>query len=401
MSRPRHIIVLNRWQERYAEYERYIDHTRNRVSYISTEIGLASVPPGAADTVVVAATDDLAPVRDAARRLAARHGAPDGVVALKEDDLLVGADLRAEWNCPGPTRAQVLPFRDKLIMARTVAAAGVAVPQFAPAPSRDAVVGFARRHGWPVVIKPRYGSSSEGVTIARGPRDIELPANAMVQVFNPGQIYHVDGVFTGRRLDIWRVCRYLNTCLEFRSGIALGAVQEDDPATVGRIGLFAEQALRALTDQPITLHLEVFLTEDRCAFLEVGARVGGGEIPFLWREVHGYDLMEAAFRISLGQQPQPAPAHRSTEITGELLAPAPATRPCRILEANSLLGSVPWLYAQAVLRPGEILPDAASYYEHVGGRFRFRGPTSAAVQQAMTTVARDFRIRAERLEEAA
>jgi hypothetical protein len=91
-----HIVVINRWQERYAEYGRYFDHTRYQVSYITTAVGLASVPRAAAATVPVDATDNLPAVRAAVRELATLYGAPAAVVALKEDDLLVGAQLRQE-----------------------------------------------------------------------------------------------------------------------------------------------------------------------------------------------------------------------------------------------------------------------------------------------------------------
>lgn len=402
MSGPRHIVVVNRWQARYAEYERYADHGHDVVTYVSTEVGLGSVPATATEVAIVPATDDLEAVRAAVRRLAARYGPPALIVALKEDDLLVGADLRAEWGCPGPTRDEVVPFRDKLVMAQRVVAAGLAVPTFAPAPDRAAVLAFAEAHGWPVVVKPTRGSSSQDVTIAHCAEDVAtLPPAAMVQSFQPGDIYYVDGVFTGERLSTWRVCRYLTTCLDFRYGAMLGAVQEGDPAMVERIGRFTRDALAALSDKPVVFHFELFVHEDRCVFLEVGARVGGGEIPFLWREVHGYDLMEAGFRIAIGQHPQPPPERESTEFTGELLAPAPARRPCRIVESTSVLGTVPGLYAEAILRPGEVLPDADAYYEHVGGRFRFRGPTSASVEEAIAATAAAFRVSAEPLMEAA
>jgi biotin carboxylase len=159
-------------------------------------------------------------------------------------------------------------------------------------------------------------------------------------------------------------------------------------------------------------HLELFVAPDtgECAFLEVGARVGGAEIPFLWREVHGYDLMEAGFRLAMGWSPRawpaglgvPSPAAYAVADTGTdgsvagwLLAPAPAARPCRITEATPMVGRVPGPYAEALLRPGEVLPAAAAYYEHVGGRFRFRGHTSAEVEAAVSATARDFRVRAE------
>jgi hypothetical protein len=56
---------------------------------------------------------------------------------------------------------------------------------------------------------------------------------------------------------------------------------------------------------------------------------------------------------------------------------------------------VPGPYAEALLRPGDILPAADAYYEHVGGRFRFRGRTTAEVEVALAATARDFRVGAE------
>ncbi|MGQ0838456.1 hypothetical protein, partial [Actinokineospora sp.] len=110
MTGSRHVVVIHRWRARYAEYERYIDHGLHTVTYVTTKVGIDGVPHSATDIVTVAATDDLPAVRRAVQRLAAKHGAPSRIVALKEDDLLVGADLRAEWNCPGPTRDDILPF---------------------------------------------------------------------------------------------------------------------------------------------------------------------------------------------------------------------------------------------------------------------------------------------------
>ena len=98
-------------------------------------------------------------------------------------------------------------------------------------------------------------------------------------------------------------------------------------------------------------HLEIFVglegrdaqSRPLCTFLEVGARTGGAETPFVWREVHGYDLMEAAMRIQLGWD---IPSVRSTGpatggVGGWLLVPAPAARPCRITEATPMVGRVP------------------------------------------------------------
>jgi hypothetical protein len=408
-----HIVIINRWREHYADYARYLDHSRNRVTYITTEVGLDSVPDTAVEAAVVPATDDLPIVRSEMSALVARHGPPAGIVGLKEDDLLVAAALREEWDCPGQRTDELIRFRDKYVMAGMIAAAGLPVPAFALAPNRQAVLDFTEKHGWPVVVKPRVGSSSDGVSMLAGRADLaraRLDQTPMlVQECNPHQIYHVDGVYSGQDLLRWRASRYLNTCLGFRSGSFLGSVEEDDPTVLDQIGVQTAEFLGALTDRPVAFHLEIFVDrsdpkQPRCTFLEIGARVGGAEIPFIWRELHDFDLMEAAFGIQLGQSAQdlrPTPddvadngSHRR-EIGGWLLIPAPATRPCRIIEATPMAGRHPGPYAEALLRPGDVLPSAEAYYEHVGGRFRFRGGSSEQVQQAIELTAADFRVRAQ------
>ncbi|EFL33986.1 biotin carboxylase [Streptomyces viridochromogenes DSM 40736] len=398
-----HIVVVNRWRESYARYAEYVDHATHHVTYVSTEVGLPSVPETAADVVLVDRTDDLDSVRAAARLLAARFGPPRGIVALKEDDLLVAAALREEWDCPGPRTAFLEPFRDKYLMATAVAEAGLDVPDFALAPDRRTIVEFGREHGWPLVVKPTRGSCSEGVVRLDGPEDVprlEFTGEPLlVQRFQAGRIYHVDGVFTGTDLLHWTASRYVNTCLGFRTGSFLGSVEEDDPTVLAAIGAYAVRCLRALAGQATVFHLEVFVDtvagRPHVSFLEVGARVGGAEIAFVWREVHDYDLMHTAFRLQL-DRPLPAGAPKQDrEFGGYLLIPAPAARPCRITEVTPMSGRTPGPYAEALLDVGEVLPLADAYYEHVGGRFRFRGRGSGEVETALAATATAFRVAAE------
>ncbi|HEX5404677.1 MAG TPA: hypothetical protein VFX16_20500 [Pseudonocardiaceae bacterium] len=405
-ARP-HVVVINRWREHYAEYEQYIDHATHRVTYISTEVGLGSVPSVATDTVLVDATDDIAEVRVAIAELVRRHGAPHRIVALKEDDLLVGAQLREDWGVPGQWTVDLVRFRDKYRMCQAVQAAGQRVPAFAAVSGPRAVLDFADANGWPVVLKPRVGSSSAGVELLNGPADLAeisfTDEPMLVQAYNPHPIYHVDGLFTGRSMASLTVSRYVNTCLAFRTGTFLGSVEVDDHRIVDAVRTAAGGFLRALTNQPTPVHLEVFIEVTlygvTCTFLEVGARVGGAEIPFIWRDLHGYDLVRAAFDLQLCREPAGPPADAGRgEVGGWLLIPTPAQRPCRITEVTSMVGTKPGPYAEALLDVGEVLPDAAAYYEHVGGRFRFRGATSAEVETAIVATANGFRVNAEPVE---
>ena len=394
-----HVIVIHRWQDKYADYARYVDHDRYAVSYISTEVGLASIPDAAAKVSVVSHPDDLAEVRIAVASHVAVLGPLAGVVALKEDDLLVAARLRTEQGCPGPRYADLLLFRDKYMTCRAATQAGLSVPEYAPISGPREVRAFGNAHGWPVVVKPRASSASEGVVVLHDPdsvRSVEFSDGRprMAQVFDERQIYHVDGLCTKGRLGPWKASRYINNCLDFRAGRMLGSVEEDDPEVLATIGAFTQRLMDALANGPVVFHLEVFLAGRECALLEVGARAGGAEIVFLWREVHRIDLMRAAFDIQLGRIPQEAGIPAGTgRVAGWLLVPAPDTRPCLITEVTSMTGRKTGPYAEAIPSPGAVLPAADSYYEHVGGRFRFQGKTTEEVESSIAATAKAFRVR--------
>jgi biotin carboxylase len=112
------------------------------------------------------------------------------------------------------------------------------------------------------------------------------------------------------------------------------AMGSSSAGVVRAAAVFTEQVLRALTDRPTAFHHELFFDErtGECAFPEVGARVGGAEVPLVWRELHGYDLMEAAFRIQVGLAVPDPPSALDVELGGWLLISAPARRPCRIAQ---------------------------------------------------------------------
>ncbi|MBS2962949.1 hypothetical protein KGA66_07835 [Actinocrinis puniceicyclus] len=398
----RHIMVLHRWRDRYALYEDYIDHADAQVSYITTAIGRASVPATAAAVAEVPATDDLPAVLAAARTLIGVFGEPDRVLALNEGDLDTAAQLRERLGCAGQLPRDVERFRDKLAMTRIVAEAGVRTPAFADAPDAQAVRRFARREGWPVVVKPRRGTASRGVLRLDGPEDLALldaspPEPRLAEAYCGDPIYHVDGLWTGTGLGPWRASRYINTCVGFNDGDVLGSVEVDDPVLLGALGAFAAAVAGALSDQPWVFHLEAFVGTGpggapNITFLEVGYRVGGAEIPFLWREVHRLDLMSAAVAVQLGRQPRLAdnPAPRADCVGGWLLVPTPVPAPCRVTAVALPEGeSTP--YATVVPPVGYLIPKAGGY-EHVGARFRFRGRSTTAVESAIVKTAAHFQL---------
>ncbi|MEU9504093.1 ATP-grasp domain-containing protein [Streptomyces sp. NPDC048196] len=385
---PEHVLVLHRWTDRYADYAAYLDHAVHRVSYLTTERAARHLPVEQAAAVrLVDSTENVKEVRAALDALVERLGPPTRIVALQETDLDLAADLRDAFGLPGQRAEDLLPLRDKLLMAQRLEAAGLPVPPTAAATGPDAVAAFAARHGWPVLLKPRRGTASAGITRLDSPDDLgryAFPAETgmLVQQWRPDGVLHVDGVHTGAGLGPWRASRYLHTCLEFTTGAALGSVEIDDPALLARIGEITAAATGALFTGRSVFHLELFESEHgELTVLEIGARPGGAEVPFVWREVHGIDLMAAAFAHQTGTPDPTATAHPApAEVAGWLLLPPSVPAPCRVDHATGYPGD-DGPYAQVLPEWGALMRGGG--YEHAGARFRFRGRSSAEVTAAL------------------
>ncbi|MEU7634001.1 hypothetical protein AB0C34_29180 [Nocardia sp. NPDC049220] len=396
-----HIVVLHRWRDRYAEYPRYIDHDDYAVTYICREIARPSVPDTVAAAVIVADLDDVAAVRAAVLELSGRFGNPHRIVALYEDDLEVVAQLRQDLDVPGHRPLDITKFRDKLVMCQVISDAQLPLPAFADAPDTAAVLEFADSHGWPVIVKPRWGGGSEGVIQLHSPSDAALLAESateprLVQQFCTDDILHIDGLWSDGELRPWRASRYLTKCGDFDRDNVLSSVEIDDPEVLSHIEAFTRTVCAAMSGpSPLVFHLEAFLGREpdgtpRIQFLEIAARPGGAEIPFLWRDVHGFDLMAAATAIQLGRRPESDPLPNSA-VAGWLIIKPSIPAPCTVTAVSQPQQVDGSLYASVLPEPGSVLPAVASY-ELCGARFRFAGATSAEVERGIQRIAADFRL---------
>lgn len=121
----------------------------------------------------------------------------------------------------------------------------------------------------------------------------------------------------------------------------------------------------------------------------VGARVGGGEIPFVCRDVYGVDLVGDWIRLELGEQPQTLPA-RTREYGGFLMLPEPVG--ARLLQRPSLVGAIPGLYAEELPDPGHLFTGDGGYDTILGRfRFRYRCASPGAVEAAILATLDQYR----------
>ena len=405
----RHILVLNRFdREMGCRYPDYIDHTADRVAYLTSAAGRTGVDASLAETTAV--VDDLADwpsVSGLARDIASRFGPLDYIVALFERDLEVAAALRELLVVPGPSRADVMKVRDKVTMKRLVAAAGLRVPRFAEASSSEQVRRFADEVGLPVVLKPRDGSGSQAIYLINSRdslaslEDASPMSDYMCEEFITGTIYQVDGVVQDGTVLVLRAFRLLNSCLDYALGDSFGSVASDDIALEERLIGYSELALAALGVRSSVFHLEVFAVDpvgpgkyDGLVFLEVAARPGGAELPHIWREVYGLDLLEVAVRLSVGESPIPGQVALADEAGGYLLMPEPQVKPSRVLSVTSLIDRVPAMYAEILPEPGTILNGTGGAKETCG-RYRFRAGSGQEIELAIRQVLANYEITSE------
>lgn len=269
---------------------------------------------GLADVVVFDdyTTDDRIPL--VAEELVVRYGL-ERVVVLAEADVLRAAEIRARLGIAGQQPDDALLYRDKTMMKRAAHAAGIAV-----APHREVRTALELRDaaaelGYPCVVKPPHGRGSSGVAVLDdadaldaflrgGPfSDQGRTAPWLVEAFQAGEQYRVDGVCRGGRVAFAAAAMYVNTHLDFLGGGYMGSVMlpehGDEAQTVLRV---ARDVLeRALPAYDGGFHLEVFLTPEGPVFSEVGARIGGGSIPEEVELSYGFNLIEEAILAQLGQ----------------------------------------------------------------------------------------------------
>jgi hypothetical protein len=396
----RHVLILNRSNNRYAQYHRYVDHHENQVSYLVTEAGARPLVPDLAEEIrVLADLGDREAVIAAAEDLTTRHGPFTDIVALSEFDVELGADLRARLGVAGKQPAEAALVRDKVMMKAAVAAAGLRVPAHFGYTTPEDIRTFAAATGFPLVLKPRRGADSQGIYIMRSAQDLEnVLASAdltdyQCEEFIDGDLYQVDGLVARGVLRTVRSWHCLVSCLEFKEGTPFGSVANDDPAFEARIVAFTRQVLAALRLTDDVFHLEVFRVRDtnELVFLELGARPGGGQVRFIWEEVYGVDLVEAAVHVQLGIDREYPRADVGGDVGAYLMMPEPPIRPCIVHEVRSLVGLIPELHAETLVPKGTVLNGNGGAV-YTAGAFRFRAGSSAQAEQAIEMAMKLYKI---------
>jgi biotin carboxylase len=321
----------------------------------------------------------LDPARDVLRSIVAAHpGARIRLLCADEGNTLEAAKLRDEFGLGGPGYAEILPFRDKVLMKQRVEQAGLRVPGHGSldrdrfARDRSGYVDdMIREVSLPMVLKPLDSAGSDGVHIVENRQqlfELELrlaDIDYEYEEFIDGALYHCDAVVHGGQRLFAECSLYSCGNFDFQRGLLLGSLPLDREHPHRAILLdFSEKALRALGMPDGATHMEVFMDRrGEPVFLEVAARAPGLLIVPLYERQYGVNIANMEFDIQMGLEPsaaRPTSAHHFYSLIPSCEGKVVHLREPEIDSSYELT----WKIA-----PGDSLKSCTSNLDQVGSMF--------------------------------
>ena len=217
------------------------------------------------------------------------------IVATGEDDLFRAAKLRELLGIAGSPSADILVFRDKLLMKKCATAGGVPVARHSEVETMTDIVRFVREVGYPIVVKPLRGMGSAQTHVIRSDADLATFADRrpfgdnlglphlLAEKFVDGALCHINGLILDGRMQVVSASRFIHTALEYvRDQSFLGSyVMGAESVDRERLCAFATRTLLQVfpTPRECLFHMEAFLQDDgNIVLCEVACRLGGNGI---------------------------------------------------------------------------------------------------------------------------
>ncbi len=371
----KNVLVLNRWDDEFADYHRFVEGEGINLFCLTTKDSakyIRQFESSYKGLVEVENFDDIVPIKKAVESWQKNFGHFSHLVSMSEFDIISSAKLREILSIPGMNLESAKAFRDKFYMKEILEKAQIKVPRNKIVESREDILHFAKDFNFPLVLKPRFGASSKGVKILNTYQEIEaceIPEDPEIEEFIEGSVYHTDGLVRDGEIVILKSSEYLNNCYSYLQGNPLGSIMINDQEDNQKIKKFTSKVIKSLGLKTGAFHLEFFKNQDEITFLEIGARIGGADVPFLFKEVLKFDIMRQWFRLEVGLA---FDEKIIEELNGGwLIIPNPHPYECQIKEI-SLAQKSSSLVKETLWPPGKSLLPSGDYYKNLG-RFLFSG----------------------------
>jgi hypothetical protein len=281
-----------------------------------TSLGMGDTPYDALAPELRASLDDYAYVPglannyDGAARavgwLISRHGRIDRVESHNEFWLGLDAQLREDFNIPGPRPAQLESWRTKSGMAELFDKAGIPRPVGLVTENKEVLRAFAKKHGFPLIFKPNQGVGAAATF--RVDDDAQLAAaleqplgHTIVQPFITGNIVSYDGLVDAKGHIVFETSHEYSAgimeVLNNRLDVSYWSVRQI-PAQLREYGL---KTLAGFGLRERFFHCEFFRLKDGShRALEVNVRPPGGFTTDIMNFTHDIDVYALWAQVMAG-----------------------------------------------------------------------------------------------------
>lgn len=253
----------------------------------------------------------------------------DGVVCTYENYALPAAWVAEHLSLPGMPIDSMEACTDKFLMRQRFALSPEKIsPDFELVNNEEDVINFAKKHSFPLILKPANLAKSLLVTknhdleellenYQRTTTQIESvyskyapnrTPRIVIEEFLEGPVHSVDA-FVDEEGEPF----VLAQVVDYQTGYDIGfddnfhysrllpsKLSQEDQAAVRHC---AELGIKSLGMRSSPAHVEVIMTKEGPRIVEIGAR-NGGYRPRMHKLANGVDITGAALAIATGQKPQ-------------------------------------------------------------------------------------------------
>jgi biotin carboxylase/GNAT superfamily N-acetyltransferase len=308
------------------------------------------------------------------------------VVSYEDGASILAARIAAELGLPGHPVDAAIAAVDKPTMKQRFAAAGVPAAQYIVADGEDDAVAFARRTGYPVVVKPCRGGASQGVIRADDETGLRTAYRRLRRIVRdygldnggrPNQMQLVERYLPGSEISVELVVDrgrpQVSAVFEKPRPLTGPFFEETVYLTPARLPASVRADAESLAiDAALAIglhhgpaHCEIRVSDDGLYVLEVAGRLLGGACSRVFRDCLGADIHPLLLRLAMGDPVElPAP-HPGGPVAAALMLPVPAEGRLVSLRGVGRARRVPGISdVIAVGCPGDIIvrfPEQACY----------------------------------------
>ncbi|KAB8028517.1 ATP-grasp domain-containing protein [Fluviispira multicolorata] len=395
------ILIINRWNDEFSDYRKHLPENQFEIYMLILIGNEKSIDSNSPNDYRISKDLNYNSCKELMIDLILKNSSTenklvfDELIAFSEYDLIIAAQLRDFFLIPGDNLDKVLLWRDKNLMKERLSRFSIRVPKWKIPNDLNDIIEFLISCKNGIVLKPLREAASIGVFICFTELDVQnIYPTIQSQLFEyeveeyiSAPIGHIDGFVQDGELKFAKVSQYIGTCLSFQKGHPLASYTLENTKKSEKLIDFAKLCLKHLNASNNVFHLEIFIA-DEPIFLEVGMRIGGGEIPWIMRDVFKINLFDIWMQLIIKTKIKLAMEKLEDTVAGFLMIPYPVNK--KLLEIQFDQERIQEIYSSKIMsvENEQLFLDEN---ENMLASFRYRSNNLESLKEAIKKTIKNFR----------